>query len=76
MESAIIEYRARPGLEYHSSPLVGTTITECNDYSQLRYEDLSKYNYSNPTTPPSVVGIVSPQPIKVQSFHKGILSET
>lgn len=64
MEATMIEYRARSGLEYHNSPL-GGTMAECNDYSlQQRHEEL-KYSYSNPGTPPTLISIVSPQPIKV-----------
>lgn len=57
------EYRARTGLEYHNSPLGGTTMAECNDYQ--RQQEESKYCYSNPGTPPTLISIVSPQPIKV-----------
>lgn len=64
MEGTMIEYRARGGLEYHNSPLGGTTMAECNDYSMQRHEDM-KHCYSNPGTPPTLISIVSPQPIKV-----------
>ncbi|KAG8322596.1 hypothetical protein J6590_020300 [Homalodisca vitripennis] len=61
MESTMIEYRARSGLEYHNSPLGGTTMAECNDYNNHQRHEV----YSNPGTPPTLISIVSPQPIKV-----------
>lgn len=75
MEGTMIEYRARGGLEYHNSPLGGTTMAECNDYSMQRHEDM-KHCYSNPGTPPTLISIVSPQPIKVGTLFLFILSVT
>lgn len=73
MEGTMIEYRARGGLEYHNSPLGGTTMAECNDYSMQRHEDM-KHCYSNPGTPPTLISIVSPQPIKVGTLSLFILA--
>lgn len=73
MEGTMIEYRARGGLEYHNSPLGGTTMAECNDYSMQRHEDM-KHCYSNPGTPPTLISIVSPQPIKVGTIFVFILA--
>lgn len=63
LEGRPAEYQARSGLEYHNSPIGGTTMAECNDYNHHRQEEI-KSCYSNPNTPP-IGGIVSPQPVKV-----------